>query len=67
VTKSTGKRAAQRRREELFSAEMTLARVLLHLKDAYWREPRWQWVIKDALVLVAARYSDVQAQRKLLG
>jgi len=31
MTKSTGKRAEQKRREELFAAELRLRRVLLHL------------------------------------
>jgi len=34
MTKSTGKRAARKRREELLRAELKIERVMLHLLDA---------------------------------
>lgn len=48
MTRSTGKRAAQRRREELFSAELRLRRVQLHLVDAMARAA-WCRGLQDAM------------------
>lgn len=75
MTKSTGKRAAQKRREELFSAELKLGRVLLHLNDAVgWARmvgplDSWDWVLDyvAAIGIVAERLAEVRREVAELG
>ncbi len=61
MTRSMGARARQHRREELFSAELTLRRVQLHLRnqneDAL--SPRWRRPLIEAMELVHVAYCAV--------
>lgn len=71
MTRSTGQREKQRRREELFSAEMTLNRVLLHLKDSASRADRQPdlaeyYAIAEAFARVKLRLLDVMSEQKAL-
>lgn len=64
MTRSTGKREKQRRREELFGAELTLRRILLHvLSTAAWarrmRDVREQEAQGDAWEIVYARMQQI--------
>lgn len=69
MTKSTGARELRRRREELFSAEHTLRRMLLHLCDAI----GWARQMEDrseyygriaAYATVRTAHVDVVAEQK---
>jgi hypothetical protein len=65
MTKSTGKRDAQKRREELFAAELRLRRVLLHLLAAHaWARRCCQREKVDPIVL--AEYLGVDAAYRIV-
>lgn len=72
MTKATGKREAQRRREEMFSAEIKLTSVLRHLREsASWakllQDPFEYPAIAESYVRVKLRLQDLQDEQKALG
>jgi hypothetical protein len=71
MTRSTGVRGRKRRREQLFSAEIKLRRVLLHLGDAQawarrYRDGTEAFSLWEAHCLVLARYDDAVSEQKEL-
>lgn len=71
MTKSTGKLAAQRRREELLGAEMTLGGVLRHLREsASWAkllpDPQAYRDVAEAFARVKLRLLDVMDEQRAL-
>jgi hypothetical protein len=61
MTKSTGKRAAQKRREELFRAELTLASALLHLHSA----ASWARLLADPNEFIGICLARARVSRRL--
>ena len=71
MTKSTGVRERQRRREELLSGEMKLRRVLLHLMNAIdWARRSGherEYVARDAAFgIVRDCYRQIEAEQRAL-